>query len=467
MKQLIIAGSGAGGADSITLQVMDAISQSQTVVFQTKRIPIYANIATGREVLDCDHCYETAEDFDALGRDIYEFLAGQPGEVCYVVFGGGLEDSTAEAAARLAVEAGIPVQMLPGISLADSLCAACGYFGAKVCLTAVDCLTAQIEPAQALAVTCLDNRLLAGEVKCRLMELYDPDQKIYFYSQGKEKAETCALWEMDRKQDLDHTTCILIEPVPFENLASYSTLQLLHIMQRLRAFDGCPWDREQTHESLLRYLVEEAYEVIDAVNSGDMDALADELGDVLLQVVFHAQIAVEQGEFQYNDITGAVCKKMIQRHPHIFGDVSVKDSSEVLKNWESIKKEERHQSHSQVMQGIIRSMPALMRADKVVDKARHAGLKYTTDEVLEKLDNVVGSLNSKSGEAEIGRLLFLNAAVARTLGVQPEMALNAAVSRFIDGFCQMESQLSEAQISFEQLSEQERQVKRMELLSRA
>lgn len=292
-----------------------------------------------------------------------------------------------------------------------------------------------------LCVTGIDDALLAGRVKCRLADYYADEQEIYFFN-GSESFGI-PLCELDRRKDYGHRACAVIPAVPFEKRACYNTEDLLYIMRRLRDVDGCPWDREQTHETLTRYLVEEAYEVADAVNNGDPYQLADELGDVLLQVAFHAQIGSEHGEFSYRDVTDAVCRKMIRRHPHVFADTLVSGSDEVLTNWEAIKRRDRGQKDSQVLAAIPGSFPALMRAEKVLDKARHAGLDISAGEAAAELDGAVSAVKAMLEQANsepdtasraVGEMLLRAANAARKCSVQPEMALNCAVDRFISRF---------------------------------
>lgn len=196
--------------------------------------------------------------------------------------------------------------------------------------------------------------------------------------------------------------------------------EFCRIIEKLRAPDGCPWDREQTHESLAKHLIEEAYEAYDAIEEGNPEKIADELGDVLLQIVMHARIGEEQGTFTIDDITSIVSEKMIVRHPHIFGDVTVSDSEEVLDNWEEIKKKERGQkSVYESMEGVTKSLPALSRATKLISKAAKAGF-YASSEKKET-----------ATEEEIGAKLFEICALAQQNGIDAEAALRTETKKFI------------------------------------
>jgi MazG family protein len=226
--------------------------------------------------------------------------------------------------------------------------------------------------------------------------------------------------------------------------------RLVDIMARLRAPGGCPWDREQSRESLRPYLIEEAYEALDAIDSGNVDSIRDELGDVLLQVVFHARIAAERGEFDVADVCRAVSDKLERRHPHVFGNVSVRDSEEVLRNWAAIKARERRDrgDSDSAVAGLPASLPALLYAQRLGEKAARVGFDWPSlDGVLakvrEELEELERALVAGDGTAagdELGDLLFTLASVGRHVGHSAELTLRQAVSRFVARFQEMERQ---------------------------
>jgi MazG family protein len=219
----------------------------------------------------------------------------------------------------------------------------------------------------------------------------------------------------------------------------------VEIIARLRGPDGCPWDREQTFESLKRFMIEEAYEAVEAVDSGQRAKLCDELGDVLIQVVLNSQLAAEEGSFTIRDVIANVTDKLIRRHPHVFGDVSVADSAEVLHNWEQIKRQERPERTS-VVDGVPRDLPALMKAMEVSKRVVRVGFEWPTlDEVFAKLEEEIAELRAAIPEGdhdaiagEIGDLLFTTVNIARFLKVDPEDALRTMVARFTDRFRHVE-----------------------------
>jgi tetrapyrrole methylase family protein/MazG family protein len=217
--------------------------------------------------------------------------------------------------------------------------------------------------------------------------------------------------------------------------------RLVDIMARLRGPGGCPWDREQTHETLRPYILEEAYEVLEALDDGQPDALRDELGDLLLQVVFHAQLGAEDGRFTIADVASAIADKLVRRHPHVFADTAVRDADEVVRNWTRIKAEERRErgEEREAFAGIPATLPALLRAQQVGEQARHLGLDWTAaGPVLEKLREEQAELEGAiaSGERaavlhELGDVLLTLTSLARHLNVSAELALQDATSRFL------------------------------------
>lgn len=241
----------------------------------------------------------------------------------------------------------------------------------------------------------------------------------------------------------------------------YSFEDLLEIMARLRGENGCPWDREQTHESLRIYMIEETYEVLEALDSGDKGRFCNELGDLLLQIVFHAQIAKENGDFDIGDVTTEVCKKLITRHPHIFGDVKADTPEKVLENWEAIKKKEKNiKSQTGVLRDVPKNLPALMRSYKVQEKAAQVGFDWDdiedvfrkVEEEIRELRDVYKSNNVERITDELGDAFFALVNLARFLNVQPELALNGTIAKFIKRFEYIEQQSSKAGKKLEEMS---------------
>ncbi len=223
----------------------------------------------------------------------------------------------------------------------------------------------------------------------------------------------------------------------------YDVYDLVRVIRALRSEGGCPWDIEQTHESIRKNLIEETYETIEAINKGDAEMLREELGDVLMQVIFHAQIEDEKGVFNIDDVADENCRKMIERHPHVFGEVNVNSVDDVLTNWDAIKRKSKGQkTTSQAIDSIPRELPALMRADKVQSKAAKAGFDWSeVSGALDRLYEEIGELrdaitNGDKDEIsdELGDVLFSTVNVSRFVKVDAEEALTASTDKFVGRF---------------------------------
>ena len=228
--------------------------------------------------------------------------------------------------------------------------------------------------------------------------------------------------------------------------------RLLDVIKKLRAPDGCPWDQEQTHESLKSDLIEEAYEVIDAIESGSSSELEEELGDLLLQVVFHSQISAEDGHFKFDDVAHGISDKLVRRHPHVFGDVTVSDTSEVLQNWDAIKKAEKQgegDKPASIVSGIPKHLPALQKAHQIQKRAARAGFDWEhIDDVFDKLHEEIEEVKDaikRNHESdirdELGDLLFSAVNVSRFLGHNPEELLNHNIKKFVARFQNVEEKV--------------------------
>lgn len=250
--------------------------------------------------------------------------------------------------------------------------------------------------------------------------------------------------------------------VDFQYKDSYGVKDLEEIVRILRAPGGCPWDAEQTHQSIRRNFLEEAYEAVEAIDEGSPEHLEEELGDVLLQVVMHARMEQEAGRFDLDGVADGICKKLIYRHPHVFGDVAVSGTGEVLSNWEALKRKEKGQAtNTDALEAVARALPALWRAEKVQKKARKAGFDWPdVSGALDKLSEELEELKTAAAEGtnvaeELGDLLFSAVNAARFLKVDPEDALNGATDKFIGRFRKVEAQAATQGKAMEDMSLEE------------
>lgn len=232
----------------------------------------------------------------------------------------------------------------------------------------------------------------------------------------------------------------------------YAIQDLLAIMRLLRSPAGCPWDKQQTHASIRKNLIEETYEAAEAIDTGDTALLCEELGDVLLQVVFHTEMERERGTFDFDAVCDGICKKLIHRHPHIFGDAIAETPAEVLRNWEDIKKREKnHTTQTAVLQSVPRTLPALMRSEKVQARAAKVGFDFpdtagamqSLRSELDELSAAIANGNHEEINEELGDLLFSAANVARFTKVDSEQALSASSDKFIRRFARLEALAAE------------------------
>ncbi len=252
--------------------------------------------------------------------------------------------------------------------------------------------------------------------------------------------------------------------VDFKQKNSYDMQDLIDIMRILREPGGCPWDAEQTHESIKKNLIEETYEVIEAINKNDNELLCEELGDLLMQVVFHAQMEKEDGAFEFNDVTDGICKKLIERHPHVFGQVSISGVDDVLTNWDAIKRKTKGQkTTTQSMNSVPRELPALMRATKLQKKAADVGFDWSdASGALDKLEEEIAELrqaianeNSVNMAEELGDVLFSAVNVSRFIKTDAEEALTAASDKFLARFTKVEALAQERNIDMKTSSLEE------------
>lgn len=449
-----ITGLGPGRAPGLSLGAHDLLRSGRRVILRTERHPVVQDLrGWGVRFETCDDLYESGDSFD----EVYDRIAGRVLEAAVggdVVFGVPGHPSIGEAVVRLILEraaaALIDAELVGSASfMEDALGAAGGSL--ESALLIVDALSIETVPLPGdlpLLVFQVYDRAAAARVKLALIDARSPDLECVVVRSGgirqAEQVERIPLQRLDRI-DADHLTTVYVPPrtadAPRRELGD-----LVEVMRRLRAEDGCPWDREQTHRSLRKWLVEECYEAIDAIDQDDPDALCEELGDVLLQIVFHAQIGAETGAFGIDDVIGRIVAKLIRRHPHVFGDGVADTPEEVERRWDAIKKAEKADRRS-ALDGVPASLPALHRAQELGKRAAATGFDWERDadvvaKIREETREVEAAMASGDGDAvgrEIGDLLFAVTNLARRLGVDSEEALRSMLARFTARFHRIEA----------------------------
>jgi tetrapyrrole methylase family protein/MazG family protein len=455
---ITIVGLGPGEPIHLTRQAWDVLSQADEVYLRTRRHPTIAGLPAHLALHSFDYVYETLDNF----ADVYDTIAAQIVDlgrrsegVLYAVPGHPLvgESSVLHILAHARQER-LAVRIVEGLSFVEPVLSLLGIDGlAGLQLAdATDLAAAHhppLDPDRPALIGQLYGLRLASEVKLTLMNGYPDDHPVTLVrAAGTSKGTmvTLLLYELDRDQYLDHLTTLYMPPLP--RIGGLPAFQ--ETIARLRAPDGCPWDREQTHQSLRDNLLEEAYEVLDALDAKDEDKLCEELGDLLMQIAMHAQIATEEGAFQFADVIGQIDAKLKRRHPHVFGDLEVEGTADVLHNWEKIKDRERatsvkEKAHPSRLDGVPGILPALARAQALGDRAARAGfdwpdLQGVLDKVGEEVTELRAATDPEARARELGDLLFSLVNVARWLEVDAESALRGTCQRFVHRYGEMEQE---------------------------
>ncbi len=450
MKKITVIPLGTGQEEGLTLGALNALKAAKHLVLRTERHPLVPFLKKqGIAYTSLDSLYEECEDFDVFHRAVAVRLMEMSAEeeVAYGVSDPAMDQSVMALARLKPREQALEV--LAGVSHADRCLAMLPLQSPSVRIfAAAEFIGARVSPNEPLLLCELHSRECAGDCKLQLLELLPADTQVTFFTggaKGELSAATIPLCEMDRQGRYDHMAACYIPAVPMTARERYDMDDLVAVMKRLRGVGGCPWDREQTHETLLTNLLEECYEFIGAVREDDPDHMYDELGDVLLQVAFHAEIGRQHGDFDILDVTTAICRKMIERHTHIFGTAKADTAEQVLDNWEAIKRRQRGiSSTAEAMRDVSTGLSALLRAWKVQHKAAKVGFDFASaEDALQKVEEeaceVRECLQDKiNPEKELGDLFFAIVNVCRLCDKNPDIALFSATNHFISRFERME-----------------------------
>ncbi len=448
MGRITVIGTGFE-AGQLTLEAAELLRSGRRIILHTGRCGCAEWLRTqGIAYETLDSLYESCDDFDVHARAAAEAViaASQDQDVLYGVF-----DVRDESGGAL-LQQDPKIRILAGPPAEGALFA--GAQGSVQMMAASDWETVSLSSGRSVLIREMDSRELASEVKLKLMDVY-PDESAVFISLPGGMART-QLYNLDRMKSYDHRTCALVPAVEdLAKLERYDFDRLYQIISILLSPDGCPWDRVQTHQSLRPYLLAEAYEAAGAIDDEDPYHLCDELGDVLLQVMLHAEIGRRHGEFAINDVITDISEKMIRRHSHIFGHDAAKDAGEVSDLWTHNKMAERGQTtYTETLRDVSHSMPAPMRAAKVLKRLDEAcGCKDTLEASLNAAKAGLDAIETGS-EREIGEALFKLIGVAREAKVDPELALNGAVDRLIERFEHLECEVSAHGEHWDELSPQ-------------
>lgn len=439
MSQITILGLGPGEWKHLTLEAVEVLNNHEEVWLRTRHHPLVAQMPIQLAVHSFDEWYDEADEFallyERIAKEVVRLGERKQG-VLYAVPGNpSVGESTVGLIRLLAKEAQIPVHMIEGLSfIAPSLATvnADALDGLQIADATViaHCHYPPFDADRPVLIAQVYNNVVASNVKLTLLELYPPTHVVtLLHGAGTSEAEslTCELHELDHQADFAYLTSLWVPPLPKPSSLPY----LQNIVAHLRAPEGCPWDREQDHHSLRRSILEEAYEVVDAIDRESPTDLYEELGDLLLNITMNAQIASEGGEFSMVEVIRAISEKLIRRHPHVFGSITVNDSGQVVQNWEAIKAAERAAKADSAtiikdeFDEVPLAMPALTRASKIGRKAMRKGWR-----VPDAADAFATWQQTPNGST-LGDLLLTLTMSARKQKEEAEVLLQEAVKRLV------------------------------------
>ncbi|MGE5484178.1 MAG: nucleoside triphosphate pyrophosphohydrolase [Ignavibacteriales bacterium] len=474
MNLIRLVGLGPGATWQVPERNIEALKGARKVFLRTSihpSVPLLDERAVRYETFD--RLYERCSTFEEVYQGICDTLldeASQGGVIAYAVPGHPLfGEATVRMVIRGAKERGIHYEVLPAMSFLDAVCSVLEIDPLDGIEIADACVIAEHPPtgSRGVIVCQVYDQKTASDAKLALMTRF-PDQHMVALVTaagvpGGDRVTWVPLYEIDRRP-VDHLTTLFVpggrgrEGEGLEDAPAGAGVQtpgrpsvwpldaIVNVIARLRGENGCPWDREQTHRSLRPYVLEEAYEVVEAIDQGDMNKLCDELGDLLLQVVLHSRIAQENGDFDVNRVVDGITKKMIRRHVHVFGGPKAWTSDEVIDRWDAIKRRERGEPSGQAVRA-FEGLPALMRAYEVQKAASKTGFDWkdvrgVLAKVREELDEFSEALESRAAgriEDEAGDILFSVVNLCRFTGVNPEVALTHTIAKFLSRFGHIEA----------------------------
>lgn len=441
--ELTIAGTGSGRED-ITLGTADALMRADAVVLKTEKSRAAEYLReTGIVFVSLDYVFEKSRNFDTLNenlaREVLKIGREKNAErIVYLVDGCAGGDVSAKILLRKVKNA----RVIGGVTkqFAGALAGPC----ARMDISAYE-LSEGRATSLPLLVYDLDSRERASDVKLILMDRYGEECECVFYDGAAETA--MPVYELDRQDGYGIYSAVYVPEQEFLTKDRYDMDDVVSLIKMLRAENGCPWDRAQTHESIRQNLLEECYELADAIDRGDDDNMREETGDVLLQAVFHAVIAEERGAYNLGDAVTELCKKLIFRHTHIFSKDKAADAAEALSVWEKNKNAEKnYKTAGETLEAVPSGMPQLMRAEKVKKRSAKVNFDFgSLDETLAKVREECDELKAAelkgdgvNAREECGDLLLAAACAVSQTGNKPEQCLKESIDKYIRRFCKME-----------------------------
>ena len=448
MDTIQIIGLGAGSTEDLTVRAYSALSEKIPAFARTDSHPIVNELRKNMHIESFDDYFEEYETFD----EIYEKMtlklieqAKQYGKINYCTAGSPYYGDIVTKKLINEYKSQINTIIIDGMSFLDKCLKLSGYAEYNN-IVVLDCLEADefsFDVNSFNIITQVYDLEIASELKIKLMEIYPEDVNTFIIDVLEENVKEIPLFMLDQEKNYGFSTYFCILPIEISKNRVYNVNNLRRIVKLLRGPDGCPWDKKQTHHSIRQHVVEEAYEVVDAIDNDDIDNLVEELGDLLFQVVFHAELGSEEGYFNFNDVVTNLCKKMYFRHPHVFGEVKVDNAEEALITWENSKlKEKNLTTYTDNLKNVPKALSTLSRSYKIQKRAAEVGFDWPTSEgailkIKEELLEFIEEYNNdniENMEEEFGDLLFALVNFARFEKINPDIALNKTINKFIDRF---------------------------------
>ena len=448
MNTIQIIGLGVAGEDDLTLKAHKALTERIPTFVRTDRHPLVNKLRKKIDIKSFDDYFEKYETFDEVYENIIHTLIEQSkqyGKINYCTAGSPYYGDIVTKKLINEYKGQINTIIIDGMSFLDKCLKLSGYADYNN-IKILDCLETDefsFDVNSLNVITQVYDMDLASMLKVTLMETYPEDANILIIDVLAENVKRMPLLMLDREKNYGFSTYFCILPIEISKNRVYNVTNLLRIVKLLRGPDGCPWDKKQTHDSIRQHVIEEAYEVVDAIDNDDLDNLVEELGDLLFQIVFHAELASEEGYFNFSDVVTNVCKKMYFRHPHVFGDVKADNVEEALISWENSKlKEKNLTTYTDNLKNVPKALSTLSRSYKIQNRAAEVGFDWSDaqgavlkikEELLEFIEEY-NNHNIENMEEEFGDLLFALVNFARFEKINPDIALNKTINKFIDRF---------------------------------
>lgn len=454
MPGITLLGLGPGDPALLTRAAWEILSTIGEIWLRTEQHPTVRALPASLEINSFDRLYEKGDSFEgvysAIVDKVLELGRREQGVVYAVPGDPFVAEATGPEIAKRARTLGLPLKIVNGLSFLEPVFAALGLdpYPRLVLMDAIELSRAHMPafpPDMPALIAQIYSLMIAAEVKMTLNTVYPdehPVRLVHAAGTKDEIVEYIPLYEIDRSEHIGLLTVLYLPPLG--EGTSFEAFQ--EIVARLRAPDGCPWDREQTHKSLRTHLLEESYEALAALDAEDPAKMAEEFGDLLLQIVLNAQIASEEGEFGMAEVLKGIYDKIIRRHPHVFSDLKVDNVGGVLKNWEKLKAAEREtngETEKGLLDGVPLALPALIQAQEYQDRAARVGFDWpqiegVLDKIAEEIQEVKEATNGEELSDELGDLFFALVNLARWKKVDAESALRGANSRFNKRFAFVE-----------------------------